>query len=378
MLVIAQRISLLKSFFHWRPRLRFTRRALSFGLSLSMGISAVPACPSFAAPSNPRPVIVAEPYLQTCEGLLQAAQTEQIEKYFLSHVRTEGQAAQLLADYGLLASKDLREAILVVLAKRGIPLPRIRKNDSQDFPIEFRIFARKVLAVAQLPETEFQKFVDEVLSNFKTVIDGGGDGGFKNELHSLMITRFLTAMREDQNPDLLKVFRAIVRSNLLVTAWNLQIRDAKVTPRLDSNVLGEAMIVGPVSMTFVGLLLFLILRENFHYPASVGIVFGSASVGLLGMITFAITKDSARGRKYHAAQRIPPPTRFQNSQGVPLAPILGLGSKYEAPQNQLPISLSDLCNAENVCDLAGLNRSSSCDKIWAKKGLGHGKKEIHT
>jgi len=31
-----------------------------------------------------------------------------------------------------------------------------------------------------------------------------------------------------------------------------------------------------------------------------------------------------------------------------------------------------------VDDLAGLNRSSSCDKIWAKKGLGHGKKEIHT
>jgi len=29
-------------------------------------------------------------------------------------------------------------------------------------------------------------------------------------------------------------------------------------------------------------------------------------------------------------------------------------------------------------DLTGLNRSSSCDKIWAKKGLGHGKKEIHT
>jgi hypothetical protein len=34
--------------------------------------------------------------------------------------------------------------------------------------------------------------------------------------------------------------------------------------------------------------------------------------------------------------------------------------------------------AANEVDLAGLNRSSSCDKIWAKKGLGHGKKEIHT
>jgi hypothetical protein len=34
--------------------------------------------------------------------------------------------------------------------------------------------------------------------------------------------------------------------------------------------------------------------------------------------------------------------------------------------------------ASAVSDLAGLNRSSSCDKIWAKKGLGHGKKEIHT
>ena len=29
-------------------------------------------------------------------------------------------------------------------------------------------------------------------------------------------------------------------------------------------------------------------------------------------------------------------------------------------------------------DLPGLNRSSSCDKIWAKKGPDHGKKEIHT
>lgn len=29
-------------------------------------------------------------------------------------------------------------------------------------------------------------------------------------------------------------------------------------------------------------------------------------------------------------------------------------------------------------DVAGLNRSSSCDKIWAKKGPDHGKKEICT
>ncbi len=126
-----------------------------------------------------------------------------------------------------------------------------------------------------------------------------------------------------------------------------------------------------------------------RYFGTCGVIFaigssmgcGPLNHGVTSWIDGAVTNPSTIGNDFLNTQILA--NGPAQADGVsPLVVVIQLKNSNNTPiVNYTPtyqVSNDSGLIMSTCTDLAGLNRSSSCDKIWAKKGLGHGKKEIHT
>jgi hypothetical protein len=208
---------------------RNTNKLIAMILSASFFTTSIPAYPlSWGKKSVDSPKIVqGESYLKNCDGLLDAITQEDVEKFLLGQVTSPGQALKLLADYGILYSKEFREAILLTLSERGIELPPIVEGEMPVFSEvfgwnrlkkEYKNFGRGVLKTAQLPDQDFKLFVADVLKNLQKAVDTSEAGNSaENQSRSFVTHRFVAAVTDLENQNVSLVFNDFLKMTLLAT-----------------------------------------------------------------------------------------------------------------------------------------------------------------
>jgi hypothetical protein len=183
-----------------------------------------------ASPSSPLPTMTGQPYFENCEGLLIALSNEDIEKFFIGQVHSNEQALQLMADFGLIYTDEFRLALIKTLDDRGVHVPTIEVTNQSQFPKELQTLMQQILAITEIPEPDFKKFVLDTLTNYKSIAVANSTNDSAGLLRSHIQTRFIAAVEEIENDYVMPTYNNFVRAALLATARDLleaQIRAKK-------------------------------------------------------------------------------------------------------------------------------------------------------
>jgi hypothetical protein len=190
------------------------------GLCLRLVLSlAILFVDSFGFAQTPRSgsgsqIIQGQSYFKSCDGMLEAVETERLEQFFIGQVQSQAQALKLLADYGLVYSTDFTVALIATLESHGVHHPGIKVSDN---PRAFQGFAEGVLRIADLSDEDFGAFVREVLVNLKKTVDTSSDPTPLTQIQSLVVSRIIDAVLNSGSIHLEPMFALVVRTAILNT-----------------------------------------------------------------------------------------------------------------------------------------------------------------
>ncbi len=307
------------------------------------------------------PAIQSEPYLRDCEGLLDAIQREDVERFLLGQVTSQGQALKLLADYGLIYSHEFKQALLLTVQQRGIQIPDFEIKDGKWKSARKSLvpFVDAIVKLAQATPQEFKAFVREVLVNFDKSAQIMPDR--ERQIPALIVHRFVSALLEIENNSVEPTLNVYVRSALLGTAKDLLQRLNRSRPEdwLEMDILFRRAMT-----TLVSALLGLVYIQpalnqwsesagNYQDPEwhiYVSMLTGGVGGALLGWGWGRLSRRMHR--KYlHAAKALPQVPELMvtfddESQKTFMNSLL---DEESTSLRDLAISMQQVCEAESVC-----------------------------
>jgi hypothetical protein len=331
---------------------------LSWTLTLSL---LSPALQANAASTSPD-IVAGENYPVPCEGLLDAIQTEDVERFLLGQIQSPQQALKLLADYGLIYSGDFQRAVMITLEDRGVKAPPYygasadaKTGKPPELPAEF---VRGVVGVAKLPEPQFKIFVEQVLSNYEKIVNATDVAGSRSQIRSLVAHRFIKALREVESQFVLPTYNLFLRTVVLDTArdllHDLTRKQGQWDPALTS-LMGPTMgglcglLVG--SLTNVACLTFSSIDIDTTYSNELRVFLGSGIAGFLfGFAPLIFFSGRDEFNKAQARSLVPQQsfqvTMDDGRTGTTMSLFL---EDYEKNLTDLVVSLNDVCRASSVC-----------------------------
>ncbi len=201
-----------------------TRRGLAIFLALQFFLASFPALGA----QKPREVVVAQPYLESCEGLLQAMETEDVETYFASQADSLPKALQLLTDYGLIFTDEFRLAVVMALESRGLTFPGVELTDIPNFPDPVEKFAARLKRASHWRPEKFRRFGDDVLRHFPRVVTAQAPNNGEGVVRGMLAQRFVQLLKTSDNPQLRNAFELFLRASLLATARAVIVRRGRI------------------------------------------------------------------------------------------------------------------------------------------------------
>jgi hypothetical protein len=327
----------------WHEPCKLQRMVFRFVLSLALLMASLPG---LAGPLNPvsGPVTIqAQPYFSRCEGLLAALDTETIEDFFIEQVRSPEQALGLLAEYGLVSSEPLNFSILMALDKRGLHHPGILTSDN---PRKFREFTKGLLRIAQMGDAEFITFADDVLNNFVTSVNSTTESNPQTEIQSLIVNRFVEALRKSDNPYLRPMFQRAVRVAILNTVHD---------PMAEEALAGRYRSFAEHAETFpiiAGIQLFAFaLMHTADHSLGFRQFLIMLTAGLIPSLSIYFFRTGLRFQRLRLPRSLPVAADLRTNMDpdVPPQQLRNLFQDSKKSVTQLAVSLDEICAAPSIC-----------------------------
>jgi hypothetical protein len=312
-----------------------------------------------ASPAAPVAPLQSAPYFRSCDGLLDAIQTEDVERFFLGQVQSPEQALKLLADYGVIYTKEFQEAMIITLEQRGLPLPAgfgAKLDDGRSKIMQK--FALGALRIARLPEPDFKVFIGDLLSNLKKVVAAAKDPTDSTKLSSLVLSRFVEAITHIENHHVAPTLNLFVRATLLTTVRKYFESSSKnANFGINGGVFYSAVKGAGVGAWFsvFGWIFDLRHHQSFIDPDSllayelplITSVLAGASISA-GRRLWADRGPIGNSLRIRRLQPVNDMRSQLESQNEVLA-IQGILDDYSQTLTDVAVSIDQVCNSENVC-----------------------------
>lgn len=291
------------------------------------------------------------PYAISCEGLLEALKSGEIDSFLLGQAKTDAEKAQLLYDYQLIFNQKFQEAIL--LALREIQIDR----DAGRKPL--LKFIRDLKALTQRNDESFALFTRSVLKHLKDLHASAPEENVAR-VHYLRTKRIIEAIEKSGNRDEIeKVMGTAVRMALLLTLKDGLLQESKDGKSSGKWLLGGTVIGLAIVLYFFGEMPGYHTYSYYGYKRSsyemnyflgwnffmtfLGAAGSFMSSAFLGSMT---TKMRAGGQA--AAINVSPEAEFNS--GKLKVTVQDLFEKYEEEAKLGILSVREACK-KDICEL---------------------------
>jgi hypothetical protein len=310
-------------------------------------------------------------YFHHCEGLLEAISQEKVEEFFMGQVQSQEQALRLLADYGIIFTKEFREALLLTLDQRGIKRPELHVTDSVylgvvDHPSFYdddddrkaairqiyKDFAHGLVRVAQLPELEFKSFVREVLVNLRRSIDTTEKVDPNLELKSKIVTNFIAAITTIENQYVEPTLNLFIRTAILDLVRGPMMEGAYTGRDYsdDTGLTGVWVLAGGVLGLALSVVLVLGTEADNPGIGMLTLIGTSGGGGILGGV-YGARRLGIHDRRMAPLRALRNNLQFHVAMddGTAVSTVRNLLEDYEQTSIALGVTMDQVCQTGNIC-----------------------------
>lgn len=191
---------------------------------------------------------LAQKYIQSCDGLLEAVAAERAEDFFMDAVQSEAQVLQLLYDYGLIFTQEYQDAVLAAMNDFALMTPN---KDALGLlgPDHLLTFLGQIQDLLGSPPLRQNQFVERVAGYLQQRAAVGRTkdpfADLRSQVSFSRVQNLFKAADRSVNRDLFySTFGLVIRLTLLRTAQQAALKISPSALQLYSSAVSTVVTAG--------------------------------------------------------------------------------------------------------------------------------------